>query len=118
MRASLRRSARFCCADEGWELRMCDGTSVPPSLAGSGRRRARAEGETETGGCDWWFGWRGPAAEPASWREEGAANFPGEGALSAPGLARELLPPRARTPGSGRFGSQSSESNVGSDLNP
>lgn len=40
------------------------------------------------GGSDWWFGWGGLAAEPASWREEGVANFPGEGALSAPGLAR------------------------------
>lgn len=45
------------------------------------------------GGSDWWFGWGGLAAEPASWREEGVANFPGEGALSAPGLASEPPPP-------------------------
>ena len=54
------------------------------------------------GGSDWWFGWRGPA-ELASWREEGAVNFPGEGALSAPGLARKLPPPSASTPSSGRL---------------
>lgn len=35
------------------------------------------------GGGDWWPGWGGLAAEPASWREEGVANFPGEGALRA-----------------------------------
>lgn len=63
------------------------------------------------GGSDWWFGWGGLAAEPASWREEGVANFPGEGALSAPGLAREPRR-RASTPGSGPVRSQRSESNV------
>ena len=46
------------------------------------------------GGSDWWFGWGGLAAEPAGWRKEGAANFPGAGALSAPGLPREP-PPRS-----------------------
>lgn len=42
----------------------------------------------------------------------GAANFPGEGALSAPELTRKLPPPSALTPGSGRLRSQRSESNV------
>lgn len=64
------------------------------------------------GGSDWWFGWGGPAAEPASWREEGAANFPGERALSSPALAREPRPRSASTPGSGRLRSQRLESNV------
>lgn len=50
------------------------------------------------GAGDWWLGERrggGLAAEPASRREEGVANFPGEGALRAGlGLAREPLPLR------------------------
>lgn len=39
-------------------------------------------------------------------------NFPGEGALSAPGLEKELPPPCASTPGSCWLRSQRSESNV------
>lgn len=74
-----------------------------PPLCCLRKKASRGGGDTAMGGSDWWFGWGGPAAEPASWREEGAANFPGEGALSAPELAREPRQPSAPTPGSGGF---------------
>lgn len=64
------------------------------------------------GGSDWWFGRGGRAAEPKSWRAEGAAKFPGEGARSAPELARDPPPPTAWTTGGGRLRSQRLESNV------
>lgn len=65
------------------------------------------------GGRDWWFGrGGGRAAEPASWRAERAAKFPGEGARSAPELARHPPPPTASTTGGGRLRSPRLESNV------
>lgn len=64
------------------------------------------------GGSDWWLGRGGRAAEPASGRAEGAAKFPGEGARSAPELARDPPPPTALTTGGGRLRSQRLESNV------
>lgn len=65
------------------------------------------------GGRDWWFGrGGGRAAEPASWRAERAAKFPGEGARSAPELARDPPPPTASTTGGGRLRSPRLESNV------